>query len=263
MKRFFHVLLFSLLVFTQTSYATVPVIDGAAIAQLLEQIKHFKTMIDKAKRLNQQIHSYREAFENWQQIDHESLAGSKFFPYLSNLTTSIDDIVNEINSYQSGGLLGQIGRLDEVYTPYHANWVGCTAPLNEQPDIYQEDSDFCKTQKRLLWTKIQLKHSAKVAKEIRDQLPNTKEQLDGLLRDVAENQSQLKSVQILSQLTGLVVQNLEKINVQLAEVIQANAARGLEENTKAGQDATDAMNGFDNFGVRPNPAPNREINPFT
>jgi hypothetical protein len=262
MNKLFKLALIALTLFVQTSWANVPVIDTAAIAQLLQQIERFDSMIKKAKRLNDQIQDYREAFESWQNLDHESLAGSKFFPYLTRLTTGIDDIVNTINDYQNGGLLGQINRLDEVYTPYHTDWVGCTAPLNEQPDIALEDSEFCKAQKRLLWTKIQLKHSAKVAAEIRNQLPDTKEELDGLLRDTAENQSQLKSVQILSQLTGLVVKNLEKINVQLAEIVQANSAQGLEQNTMKGQAATRDMKAFEDFGVRKDTPPARGTNPF-
>ena len=218
--------------------ATMPVIDYAAIVQLIKQVEQTVQMI---KQL--------ESLTHYAELDHISLAGKKFHKFLTDYKALFDKIINEVEGYQNGGLLGQIERLDEVYAPYHTDWehgdeTEALDPLRRQ------------LKKQLLWTRIQFKHAANVAAQVRESLPNTEEQIQGFLTDTREAVGIMQTIKIGNELTGMVARTLQNLNVQLTEVIQAQAAEGLQRNQTEGHQKNRSQEALKDFGKpRSNTAP--------
>lgn len=247
-------LIFSVLVFlslvtpASKSFAGgMPVIDAAAIAQLIEQLHRLETMINELNTLT-----------DYADLDHVNLAGGKFRRFLNEYKRLFDDIMNEIESYQNGGLLGQIDRLDEVYFPYHNDWESSEFTENAERanPLHRELA------KQILFTRIQFKHAAKVGAKIRETLPQTQEQVNVLLDDTAQAVGIMQSIKIGNQISGEVAKSLQTLNVALTEHLQAQAAEGLEKNHKEGlkiNRALEAMKGWGEQAPAPKKAPR---NPF-
>ncbi len=224
------------------------VIDPAAVAELIAQVQHMLTMINQLESLN-----------DWEEIDHTNLASGKFNSFLSEYRKLFDQIIEEIEGYQNGGLLGQIDRLDEVYFSYHNDWE-----QNDQSGDFTIEANpkHRAVKKQILWTKIQLKHAAKVASKIRETIPQQEEQIQVLLKDTAEAVGIMQSIKIGNQISGMVAKSLQTLNLQLTEIIQENSASGLERNNKDGVQKNRQREAIKDFGVRmskPRPAP---LNPI-
>ena len=245
------VLIISLLSFPLPSQATIPVIDVASIAQLVEQIHHMLAMIKELQQLN-----------DWADIDHINLAGKKFSKFFTQYKSLFNKILDEVNGYQNGGLLGQIERLDEIYFSYHDNWEE-----EDKADDFttKADANFRALKKQVLWTKIQLKHAAKVAAKVRDSIPDQEAQIQGLLDDTSQAVGMMQSVKIGNQLTGMVAKSLQTLNLQLSEVIQENTASGLEKNEKDGLQKNrqrEAIKGFGEDRAQKDQAPLNPVGAF-
>ena len=232
-------LLLVFLVSVRAAKADLPVIDPSAIVKLVEQINQFKEMIST-------LESQRKMLKHYLEIDHDGLADSMFFPFLNQLQESFDQVFEHLNcdggSYQGGGLLCQIDRLDEVYPAYHEDWDQQDKDKND-PFAAQRKT----LKKELLWTKIQMKHAAMVASEVRKAIPQTQEHLEKFLDDTNQSQGLLLSLNIGNEINGLVVDSIQKVNVQLNEMLQAQIAHSLEENQQRGKkvnDLKDLMKGW-------------------
>jgi conjugal transfer/entry exclusion protein len=203
-----------LLLFVPTSaYSTVPVIDYAAVAQLIEQVRQTQEMIGTLENQYQMLKRYAE-------LDHEGLASSKFGVFISQFEDQFKKILEEIHGYQN--MFDQISRLDEVYLPYHGDWGD------------EDDPILSKVRKQILWTKIQMKHAAKVGAQIRETFPHSQSQLEGLLDDTAQAQGVLLTAQIGNQIMGAMGSGLQTLNVQMNEFLQAYSSKSLEENESRG-----------------------------
>ena len=233
---------------TSRSFASgYPVIDVAAIAQLIEQIKRFDTMI---KELN--------TLTDYAELDHVNLASKKFGKFLSEYKKLFDDIMDEIEGYQEGGLLGQIERLDEVYFPYHTDWEDSEFTENAE----RADPLHRELAKQTLFTRIQFKHAAKVGAKIRESLPKTQEQINVLLDDTAQAVGIMQSIKIGNQISGEVAKSLQTLNVALTEQLQAQAAEGLEKNHKEGLKINRALEAIKGWGEKAPAAQKAPRNPF-
>ncbi len=202
------------------------VFDPAAVAQLIQQVQQTINMISQLKNMGRELVSLR----NWANIDHTNLAGGKFASFLGEYKRLFDQVQQEIEGYQSGGLMGQIGRLDQVYFPYYEGWED----EEENKEPLEANPLHSALAKQILWTRIQFKHAAKVGAKIRETLPATQEQIDVLLDDTAQAVGLMQSVKIGNQLAGMIGKSLQTLNVSLTEQIQAQAAQGLEQNHKQG-----------------------------
>ena len=202
------------------------VFDPAAVAQLIQQVQQTINMISQLKNMGRELVSLR----NWANIDHTNLAGGKFASFLGEYKRLFDQVQQEIEGYQSGGLMGQIGRLDHVYFPYYEGWED----EEENKEPLEANPLHSALAKQILWTRIQFKHAAKVGAKIRETLPATQEQIDVLLDDTAQAVGLMQSVKIGNQLAGMIGKSLQTLNVSLTEQIQAQAAQGLEQNHKQG-----------------------------
>lgn len=236
----------SVVLFSSTvARATLPVIDYTAVAQLIQQVRQTLEMIDQLKSLS-----------HYADLDHISLASGKFSRFLGEYRNLFDQVMNEINSYQNGGLLGQIERLDEIYQAYYNEW-GTEDDFTSEMDPLRDN-----LKKQLMWTRIQFKHAAKVAAKIRETIPDTDAQVQGLLEDTHQAVGIMQSIKIGNELTGTVAKTLQNLNIQLTEVIQAQAAEGLQRNQTEGQQKNRSREALKNFGERssnPSPAP---LNPI-
>lgn len=215
----------------------VPVVDVAAIAQLIQQVKQTLEMIDQLNTLT----SYAE-------LDHINLAGRKFRQFLGEYTAQFDSIMNEIRGYQN--MFDQIGRLDEVYFPYHDDWE-----TQDRDDPLRRG-----LKKQILWTRIQLKHAAKVGARIRETLPISQDQIATLLDDTSQAPGLMLSVKIGNQLTGMVGQGLQNLNIQMNEYIEAYSAKNLEENHLRGMQMNRMQDVMRDFAKERN-APPAPLNP--
>jgi conjugal transfer/entry exclusion protein len=202
------------------------VFDPAAVAQLIQQVQQTINMLNQLKNMGKELVSLR----NWANIDHTNLAGGKFASFLGEYKRLFNQVQEEIEGYQSGGLMGQIGRLDQVYFPYYEGWED--AEQNKEP--LEANPLHSALAKQILWTRIQFKHAAKVGAKIRENLPATQEQINVLLDDTAQAVGLMQSVKIGNQLAGVIGKSLQTLNVSLTEQLQAQAAQGLEQNHKQG-----------------------------
>jgi hypothetical protein len=228
--------------------AQIPVIDTASIIQLIQQIQHAITMINQLQSLN-----------NWEEIDHINLNSGRYNAYISQYRDLFDRIIEEIEGYQDGGLLGQIDRLDEVYFPYHNDWEE-----NDREGDFttRANPNHRAIKKQILWTRIQLKHAAKVAAEVRESIPQQEEMIQELLEDTVQAEGIMQSIKIGNQISGMVAKSLQTLNIQLSEIIQEKAASGLERNNKDGLQKNRQREAIKDFGIRsssPRPAP---LNPI-
>jgi P-type conjugative transfer protein TrbJ len=261
MKRKYPLALFlsaALIVHPLKSHALLGVgdivFDPAAVAQLIEQVQQTMNMINQLKTMGKELVSLR----NWANIDHTNLAGGKFASFLGEYKRLFDQVQREIEGYQSGGMMGQISRLDEVYFPYYEGWED--KEQNEEP--LEANPLHSALAKQILWTRIQFKHAAKVGAKIRENLPATQEQINVLLDDTAQAVGLMQSVKIGNQLAGMVGKSLQTLNVALTEQIQAQAAQGLEQNHKQGLQVVRARDAIKEWGE---PKPSRGTaprNPF-
>lgn len=229
-------------------HAQAVVIDPAAVAQLIQQVQQTLTMINQLQSLN-----------SWEEIDHTNISSGKYNSYIAQYRDLFNQLMEEIEGYQEGGLLGQIDRLDEVYFSYHNDWE-----QNDKPGDFtiKANPQHRAIKKQILWTKIQLKHAAKVAAKVRETIPQQEEQIQGLLDDTAQAVGIMQSIKIGNQISGMVAKSLQTLNLQLTEVIQENAATGLERNHKDGLQKNrqrEAIKGFGERESRPRPAP---LNPI-
>lgn len=219
-KLFFTVSLIFLLSFPQKpAYGAMPVIDYAAVAQLIEQVRHTLRILAELRAL----HEYAT-------IDHLNLSSVGFREFLSNYTALFESLIEEIEAYQNGGLLGQIERLDEVYFPYHTGWES----LLDDDFALQAEPRFSAIRKQILWTKVQLKHAAFVAARVRRSLPETEAELETILSRSYGTEGVMQGLKVGHELTGMVARSLETLNIQLGEFLQAHVAEGLEKNTREG-----------------------------
>ena len=228
--------------------AQAVVIDPAAVAQLIQQVQQTLNMINQLQSLN-----------NWQEIDHTNLASGKFNRFLSQYRELFDQLMDEINGYQDGGLLGQIDRLDEVYFPYHNDWE-----QNDQSgDFTIKANPYHRAiKKQILWTKIQLKHAAKVAAKVRETIPKQEEQIQVLLEDTAQAVGLMQSIKIGNQISGMMAKSLQTLNLQITEIIQEKAASGLEQNHKNGLQKNRQREAIKDFGTRGQNARPAPLNPI-
>jgi conjugal transfer/entry exclusion protein len=202
------------------------VFDPAAVAQLIQQVQQTINMLNQLKNMGKELVSLR----NWANIDHTNLASGKFASFLGEYKRLFNQVQEEIEGYQSGGLMGQIGRLDQVYFPYYEGWED--AEQNKEP--LEANPLHSALAKQILWTRIQFKHAAKVGAKIRENLPATQEQINVLLDDTAQAVGLMQSVKIGNQLAGVIGKSLQTLNVSLTEQLQAQVAQGLEQNHKQG-----------------------------
>lgn len=216
----------------------IPVVDVAAIAQLVQQVKQTLEMIDQLNTLT----SYAE-------LDHINLAGRKFRQFLGEYTAQFESIMNEIKGYQN--MFDQIGRLDEVYFPYHDGWEA-----QDKDDPLRRN-----LKKQILWTRIQLKHAAKVGARIRETLPKSQDQIETLLDDTSQAPGLMLSVKIGNQLTGMVGKSLQNLNVQMNEYLEAYSAKNLEENHLRGMQMNRMQDVMKDFAKEKNAAP-APLNPI-
>lgn len=228
--------------------AQAVVFDPAAVAQLIQQVQQTLTMINQLQSLN-----------SWEEIDHMNIDLGAYNSYIAQYRDLFDQIMEEIEGYQEGGLLGQIERLDEVYFPYHNDWEH-----NDRPGDFTiiANPQHRAIKKQILWTRIQLKHAAKVAAKVRETIPKQEEQIQALLDDNAHAEGIMQSIKIGNQISGMVAKSLQTLNLQLTEVIQESAATGLERNHKDGLQKNrqrEAIKGFGERESRPRPAP---LNPI-
>lgn len=202
------------------------VYDPAAVTQLIQQVEQTMNMLKQLKNMGRELVSLRK----WADIDHTNLAGEKFATFLGEYKRLFDQVQEEIAGYQSGGLMGQIGRLDQVYFPYYEGWED----PEENKEALEANPLHSALAKQILWTRIQFKHAAKVGAKIRETLPSSQEQINVLLDDTAQAVGLMQSVKIGNQLAGVIGQSLQNLNISLTEQIQAQAAQGLEQNHKQG-----------------------------
>ncbi len=199
----------------------VPVIDAAAIANLVKQIEQAKEMI---KSMNKQY----DLIKKYAEVDHVSLASKKFARYLSDFRKGYTNI-EKIMSMKKGGyqnMFDQIGRLDSVYGSYHDGWKKIKG---ESPEVKM-------MKKEMLWTKIQMKHAAKVGAAIRQTIPESQARIESLLNDTQRAPGMLLATKIGNQIMGEIGTGLQTLNVQMNEFLQAYAAKSLEENMSKGLD---------------------------
>jgi P-type conjugative transfer protein TrbJ len=230
------------------------VYDPAAVAQLIQQVQQTMNMINQLKNMGKELVSLR----NWANIDHTNLAGGKFASFLGEYRRLFDQVQQEIEGYQSGGLMGQIGRLDQVYFPYYEGWED----EEENKEPLEANPLHSALAKQILWTRIQFKHAAKVGAKIRETLPATQEQIDVLLDDTAQAVGLMQSVKIGNQLAGMIGKSLQTLNVSLTEQIQAQAAQGLEQNHKQGLQVVRARDAIKDWGETRPSAGTAPKNPF-
>ena len=223
------------------------VYDPAAVAQLLKQVEQTIQVINQLKSLGKELMTLR----NWANIDHTNLASGKFQAFISQYKELFDQVQEEIEAYQNGGLMGQLERLDEVYFPYYDGWDDPEAnkvPLEANP-LHSALA------KQVLWTRIQFKHAAKVGAKIRETLPSTQDQINVLLDDTAQAVGLMQSVKIGNQLAGVIGKSLQTLNVSLTEQIQAQAAQGLEHNHRQGLQVVRAREAIQEWAdLKPAPA---------
>jgi conjugal transfer/entry exclusion protein len=221
------------------------VFDPAAVAQLIQQVQQTINMLNQLKNMGKELVSLR----NWANIDHTNLAGGKFASFLGEYKRLFNQVQEEIEGYQSGGLMGQIGRLDQVYFPYYEGWED--AEQNKEP--LEANPLHSALAKQILWTRIQFKHAAKVGAKIRENLPAAQEQINVLLDDTAQAVGLMQSIKIGNQLAGVIGKSLQTLNVSLTEQLQAQAAQGLEQNHKQGLQVVRARDAIKDWGD-PKPA---------
>jgi P-type conjugative transfer protein TrbJ len=230
------------------------VFDPAAVAQLIQQVQQTINMINQLKTMGRELVSLR----NWANIDHTNLAGGKFAAFLGEYKRLFDQVQQEIEGYQSGGLMGQIGRLDQVYFPYYEGWEDA----EQNKEALEANPLHSALAKQILWTRIQFKHAAKVGAKIRENLPASQEQINVLLDDTAQAVGLMQSIKIGNQLAGVIGKSLQTLNVSLTEQIQAQAAQGLEQNHKQGLQVVRARDAIKDWG---DPKPSSGLapkNPF-
>lgn len=235
------------LLYTTNAYALIHVIDIAALAKLAHEIEQLKEMIGELNRLT-----------HWGKLDHKNIGTSEFNSFLSEYSDLFNQVMDSIDGYQNGGLMGQIERLDEVYFPYYNNW-GDDDKLGE---FAKADPLRRALRKEILWTRVQLKHAAKVGSKIRETLPKTQEQIEGLLNNNFDAEGVLQAIKTGNELTAVVGKSLTTLNASITELIQAQAAEGLERNEKEGLKTNRAREALQGWGERqsePLPAP---LNPF-
>lgn len=226
MKKF---IVFILILFPLRAFAALPVVDYASIAQLIKQIEQAREMISTLQN------QYR-MLKNYAKLDHDGLAGRKFAEFLSGYRNQFDSILREIDGYQN--MFSQISRLDQVYLPFHDTWQ-------------EEDDPVLKAvKKEILWTRIQMKHAAKVGAKIRETIPESQTQLESLLNDTNQAQGMLLNAQIGNQIMGEVGKGLGTLNLQMNEFLQAYSSKSLEENEARGltirrlDDATEGLGDY-------------------
>lgn len=230
------------------------VYDPAAVAQLIQQVQQTMNMLDQLKSMGREV----AALRNWANIDHTNLAKDKFAAFFGEYKRLFDQVQKEIASYQNGGLMGQIGRLDQVYFPYYTGWDD--AEENREP--LEANPLHSALAKQILWTRIQFKHAAKVGAKIRETLPSSQQQINGLLDDTAQAVGIMQSIKIGNQLAGVIGKSLQNLNISLTEQIQAQAAQGLEQNHKQGLQVVRARDAIKSWA---DPKPSSRIapkNPF-
>ena len=187
--------------------------------------------------------------KKYAKLDHEGLAGGKFGVYLSDFSNQFDQILEQIHGNQN--MFDQISRLDEVYIPYHDGWE----------DGSDDSAIIHALKKQTLWSKIQMKHAAKVGATIREALPRSQERIEALLNDAKQAQGLLLNAQIGNELMGEVGSGLQNLNVQMSEYLQAYSARSLEENESRGlflKRLDQVLGDWGTYGGEP-PAPKNPI----
>lgn len=260
-KLWIRISLIALLVLSvsTSAFAALPVIDAASVAQLVQQIEQFSEMIDTLHRQYQTLRSQYEMLRRYAEIDHDGLAARKFRQYLDEYTNQFQEIVDQIGSYQNGGLLGNISRLDEIYSSYHTDWQ---SQDREGDFTYEADTQTREIKKLVLWNKIQLKHAALVAAKVRDSLPIAQDRVNTLLNDTSQAEGILLTAQIGNELMGEVAKSVNVLNTQITELTQAEAAEGLEKNQRDGHRLNRGRESIDGWGERDLSAPPSPLNPF-
>lgn len=217
--NFFLTLFLSFTFCIPQAKATVPVIDYVAIGKWVEQIQKMIVVIEQLKTLR-----------GYAELDHENLGSTGWANYLKDFNKLFDDVIEVIDSYQEGGMLGQLDRLDEVYFPYHEGWE------SELTEDYLKEANplLTSVRKQILWTKIQFKHAATVAGKVRESLPKTQEELDTALQKGYKVDGLMQSIKVGHEIAGIAARSLENLNVQMSELIQAQAGEGLEKNMRQG-----------------------------
>lgn len=247
MKKFIITFLGGIVLFTpmNAAKAAIPVVDMASVAQLIEQVKHTLEVIQQLR-----------ALADFEELDHLNLDSQQFGQFIEQYGSTLDALLGEIDGYQGGGLLGQIERLDEVYFSYYDTWE------EKSEEIEEAHPKIRALRKQLLWTRIQLKHAAKVAARIRESLPEQKVVLEKLQTENFASVGELQALKVGNQLSGVIASNLETLNTQMGEFLQVESARGLEENTLKGLQHNrleEALQGWAKEKEHERPAP---LNPF-
>ena len=196
--------------------AQVPVIDGAAIAELITQITKMVQIIRQLQTLN-----------GWQNIDHLNIGDAEFATFLSQYRDLFNQVLEKINSFKDGGMFGQIERLDEIFFPYNEAWSEQDRPGNISTIA---DPLRAALKQQILWTNIQMKHAAEVGAKIRDTLPQTQEQINSLLSNTHQAAGVMQALKTGNELSGMVGKSMQTLNYQLNEFLQAYSAKNLEEN---------------------------------
>lgn len=232
------------------------VYDPAAVAQLIEEIEHLKTMISQLQKL-----------QHFADLDHINLAGHKFGQFLGEYKGLFDQIISQIQSYQGGGLMGAISSLESRYPGYHGEW---DVEDEQGDDLYNGvdtklRDEVKATKKQLLLTKIQMKHALMVGAKVRESLPDAEDQTRTLLDDTSQAVGVMQSIKIGNELTGMVAKSMQSLNVQLNEYLQAYAGSELEKNHRKGlveNRLRDAITGFGEKTSSDQPVPLNPVGRF-
>lgn len=153
--------------------------------------------------------------KKYEKLDHEGLAGGKFSQFLSEYSNQFDQYLKKFTVIKTCST--RYRSLMKSIFQNHDTWGSY-------------DGDNLITQalkKQLQWSKIQMKHVAKVGATIRDTLPKSQDRIETLLNDTKQAKGLLLNAQIGNQLMGAVGSNLQTLNIQMNEYLQAYSARAL------------------------------------
>lgn len=242
-----------------TAYV-LPVIDPAALAQMVQEMEKFIQMIQVLNAQYDKMTEQYDMLKEYAELDHEGLAyTNKFLPFFEQYKAQFQAILDQIGSYQNGGLLSNVSRLDEVYSAYHEDWENQDKPGDF---TYEADPKTRELKKQLLWSKIQLKHAAMVGAKIRDAIPTSQEHVNTFLNDTHEAKGMLLTAQIGNELLGEVAKSINTLSVQMNEVMSAQVAQGLEQNQRAGRDMNRMREAISDWGTETAQEAPAPLNPF-
>ena len=208
------------------------VFDPSNFAQnCIQAVRELKSNLNEAQMIKNQLQSLQNEFRNLKSLDYSSI---------EELSDSMNELFEVVGTVE--GMMQDFQGVQERFDELYPDISQMTAIDGETAAQY--------SRRWLEEMRNTVSGAAKTGAKVLDSLPANQDQLDTLLNQSQGAEGILQSAQAGNQIAGLMVDQLQSLNAQLAQYNQVNLNEVMVQQSHRELSAERDSKAMDGFGER-------------